>query len=132
MKYIKNYKVFESDKFDIDIEYTKDILMELQDLGFFVNVNLTPHTLAGKLEKPEFYIDIQKPNDWLQFYDDDYPLVNKHKDFIDSTILHALEYLEERGYKIYFPTEIKSPYTVNPTYFKFKNNPKSYQIIFTK
>jgi hypothetical protein len=126
MKYIKNYKVFESDKFDIDIEYVRDILMALQDLGFFVNVNLTPHTLAGKLEKPEFYIDIQKPNDWLQFYDDDYTLVNKHKDFIDSTILHALEYLEERGYKM------RNIYHNKPTMFNFKNNPTSYQLIFTK
>jgi len=136
MKYIKNYKLFESDKFDIDIEYIRDILMELEDIGFFVNVNLA-HKKSSKLEKPVLYIDIKKSNDWLQFYDDVYPLVNKHKDFIDSTILHALEYLEERGYEIYkdinhtlgLPHNLK---TTKPTMFKFKKNPTSYQIIFTK
>lgn len=134
MKYIKNYKVFESDNIDninYDIDYIRDVLLELEDLGFFVQVELTPLTLAGKRDKPEFYIDIKKPDNWLQFYDDSYPLVNKHKDFIDSSILHALEYLEERDYKMYFPVEIYSTYTTEPTNFNFKNNPTSYQMVFT-
>jgi hypothetical protein len=134
MNWIKRFKVFESnniDKINYDIDYVRDTLLELEDLGFFVQVNLTPLTLAGKTDKPEFYIDIQKPDNWLQFYDDDYPLVNKYKDFIDLTISHALEYIEERGYKMYFPVEIYSTYTTEPTNFNFKNNPTNYQMIFT-
>lgn len=139
MTWIKNFKIFESELFNknviddinYDIDYVKDILLELEDLGFFVQVSLTPLTLAGKTDKPEFYIDIQKPDRWLQFYDEDYPLINKYRDFIDSTILHALEYLEEKKYKIFYPSEIYSTYTTNPTNFNFKNNPTKYQIIFT-
>lgn len=134
--WIKNFKIFESELFNknvidninYDIDYVKNILLELEDLGFLVQVSLTPLTLSGNTDKPEFYIDIQKPDRWLQFYDEDYPLVNKHRDFIDSTILHALEYLEENKYKIYERSFNKR---FNPTEFKFENNPNNYQIVFT-
>lgn len=140
MTWIKNFKIFESELFNknvidninYDIDYVKDILLELEDLGFFVQVSLTPLTLAGKTDKPEFYIDIQKPDNWLQFYDEDYPLINKHRDFIDSTILHALEYLEENKYKIFYPSDTTNP--TNPTNFNFEfltSYPTKYQIIFT-
>lgn len=150
MTWIKNFKIFESELFNknvidninYDIDYVKDILLELEDLGFFVQVSLTPLTLAGKTDKPEFYIDIQKPDKWLQFYDENYPLINKHRDFIDSTILHALEYLEEKKYKIFYPSVMAGQTislsslpmptnTTNPTNFNFKDNPIKYQIIFT-
>lgn len=150
MKHIINFKLFESEvlnnntieNINYDIQYVRDILLWLNDLGFFISVNITPLTLVGKKDKPEFYIDIQKPDKWLQFYDDDYPLINKHKDFIDSTILHALGYLEEKKYKIYYPSAMAGQtlslsslpmptYTTNPTNFNFKDNPIKYQITFT-
>jgi hypothetical protein len=122
-------------KIDSDIEYIKDVLLSLEDLGFFVNVDYTPLTLASanpnleyNSDVPEFYVNIVKPDSWIQFYDKTYPLINKEKEKIDSIIFQVLEYMNERGYKIC------NPYYMSPLKFEFKDNPTriltSYQITF--
>ena len=128
MKYIKLFESFND--IEYDIEYVKDILLELDDMGFYTTVSLTPLTQIGKTNKPYFFIDIKKPDNWLQFYDNDYPLLNKQKEFIDSIILHSLEYLEERKYYAVKGLVGKAD-MYKPTEFKFLNNPTSYQIVFT-
>lgn len=137
MRHLKKYKIFESknslmnkygseiiNKIDSDIEYIKDVLIELEDMGFYIGVGYTPLTLTSaqynkdyKID-PEIFIDIRYPNNWLQFYDETYPLVNKSKDLIDSIISHVLTYMKERGYK-------------PDNEFKFRNNPTTYQINYT-
>jgi hypothetical protein len=165
MRYLKNIKLFESynynisflkaskneslsnrygsnliNKIDTDISHIKDILIELEDMGFFVSVNYTPLTIASanidieynEIETPQFYLDIKKPEDWIQFYDKTYPIINKSKELIDSIISHVLYYMEEKKYKIVdnsIPSNTNIKY--NPTDFQFKNNPTSYQITFT-
>jgi hypothetical protein len=128
-------------KIDTDISHIKDILIELEDMGFFVSVNYTPFTIASanpnidynEIEIPQFYIDIKKPENWIQFYDETYPTFNKSKELINSIISHVLYYMEEKNYKIVensIPSNIGVKY--NPTDFQFKNNPTSYQITFTR
>jgi hypothetical protein len=125
---------------DYDILSVKEILLELEDIGFSVNVDYIDDGVTRK--QPTIFIKIEN-KDRIQFYDKSYPLVNKEKEFVDETILHALEYLEQRGYYVeqsyediigaqkYSPFNIyKIP--VKPTEFKFLNSPFEYIITLKK
>lgn len=130
MKYLKKYKVFEDnsrdnlDKLYEDVMVLRDIILELKDMGYIVNV-YTPVIYDTIFEKhlDLISITIERPDNWIQFYDKDYPLINKNREEVDSIILRALVYLEENGYVIY-------KYDKKPTEFSFINNPTSYIITF--
>lgn len=130
MKHLKKYKIFEDnsrdnlDKLYEDVMVLRDIILELKDMGYIVNV-YTPVIYDTIFEKhlDLISITIEIPDNWIQFYDKDYPLINKNREEVDSIILRALVYLEENGYVIY-------KYDKKPTEFSFINNPTSYIITF--
>jgi hypothetical protein len=59
MKHLKTYKIFESIDILNDI---RDILKELEDIGYSTYVQWTPLTIAGNNKKKELSIQINKMN----------------------------------------------------------------------
>ena len=98
MRHIKTYKVFESNK--IDIEDIKDILMELEDQGFETKVqkdNLKDH----KNGKPDYYdgvrndisVIIERPYSNPPFLDRSYFNTKGVEEYVDR----ILEYIKQIG-----------------------------------
>jgi len=139
MKNLKTYKLFESKSYtDIekDILELKDILLELNDIGIYTNVDFTPITLASiqksmksnnifaiadlsesELQdlKSQFYIMISSSDTAYGLYGYMY----KYKELVDECIERCLDYLTLNDYNI------------DP--FKKENGyPSFYQIIFSK
>lgn len=137
MKYLKKYKIFKEnfnltpfqeemirwfgddffEKSKEDILNIKDILIELEDIGYKVDVNYTPITMISKLRrdkeaKPSIYITI----DW--YGDDDfYGNLGERREEVDYQINRVFSYLESGGWTWSGQD-------------KFLNNPTSYQYIF--
>lgn len=147
MKYIKSYKIFDSydearesyskimDKVKSDIDYIKDILLELADMGYHTYIDFTPYTYSqmdsGDIKDIRFFIDINKAKDMYDFYG----MLGERREIVDTIIEHVLSYLKEKGYK--YVEEVTKPNgeiianIKNPLDFEFMNNPTSYQLLFT-
>jgi len=119
MKHLKSYKIFESIDIINDI---RDILKELEDIGYSTYVQWTPLTIAGYPRKKEIMIQINKM---------------KKKSFIGSeedleTIILTFEHLESFLSDSKF--KIKSFFFDNSSYNILTNSiteGKSFREIFT-
>ena len=81
MRHLKLYKVFEST--ESQIQDIKDILIELEDVGYNVYVNLTPLTMAGMNKKEELFISIER----------DKKMNEQEYEIISGCLLRVREYL---------------------------------------
>lgn len=127
MRYLKTYKVFESDDLrkyhgnkvidecDEQISVIKDILLELSDIGYTCEVGYAMRGIAMKMSpKPVIDISITKKSDSGYFYRDVpqyianslYDTDDDKMDF-DAVILDILRYGVSEGYK-YKCEQIKS------------------------
>ena len=137
MKYIKKYKIFESrstslyDRYgeelinlvDDDIEFIKDKLLELSDLGYYTLVSYTPLTHAKVSKYPQFFFDIKARKDRHPFYG----YLNGDRELVDGVLCEIFSYLSENGYK-----SIQGMIERDPKDYKFINNPTCYQFVFEK
>lgn len=120
-------------KMEDDIEYVKEILFDLDDIGYKTSIDYTPLTAVLYMDSPRFYITVNKDDKINDFYDS----LNKNKNEVDGIITKILYFLEENNYKIIttkigdihdsLVKEVES----KPTEFKFFNNPTYYQIVIT-
>lgn len=60
MKYLKLYEKFNNSGVE-EIKTIKEILLELNDIGYYTSVNYTPLTMTGRHENDEIYVDISYP-----------------------------------------------------------------------
>ena len=136
MKYLKKYKIFKEsfnlspfqeelvrwfgddffEKSKEDILNISDILIELEDIGYEVDVNYTPMTMIAKLRsdkdiKPGIYIKIEWAGD-----DAFYGNLGERREEVDYQINRIFNYLDSVGGWLRED--------------KFLNNPISYQYIF--
>lgn len=118
-----------------DIHIIEDMLLEIEDIGYYTTVGLSPMTMAGAASKPNLYVDIKnKSTDYTgpmagrrreEFYGD----LGEKRETVDETIERVLNYLEDKGYKLKFVHDNREG---KPSEFEFINNPTSYQMQFTK
>lgn len=118
-----------------DIHIIEDILLDIDDIGYFTSVGLSPMTMAGAASKPNLYVDIKnKSTDYTgpmggrrreEFYGD----LGEKRETVDEVIERVLNYLEDKGYKLKFVHDNREG---KPSEFEFINNPTSYQMQFTK
>ena len=94
MRYLKTYKIFESVDIINDI---KDILIQLDDLGYSTYVQWTPLTISGYNKKKELSILINKMNkmDKKSFIGSEDNL-----EAIISTFEHLESFLSESNFEI--------------------------------
>ena len=106
MRYLISYKIFESnlsqyfekdvvEKSKLMIEDLKDILLELEDIGYMCNVNFAPFLRKYlAYDSPTILISITKP---------DYPVPlwknEKEKMKFDEVILRVIRYVKMEDHK---------------------------------
>ena len=94
MRYLKTYKIFEGVNQDEILDDIKDILLELEDAGYFILVNWTPLTLTGYSKQKEIFIQINKVNK-PQFVKDETEL-----EALSSSLDRLKTYLMSSNYEI--------------------------------
>lgn len=94
MRYLKTYKIFEGANQDGILDDIKDILLELEDAGYFIIVNWTPLTLTGYSKQKEIFIQINKVNK-PQFVKDETEL-----EALSSSLDRLKTYLMSSNYEI--------------------------------
>ena len=106
MKYLKHYKIFENKEI---LDYIKDILIELEDAGYYVNI-----------KRPD--VISKEGKDWIMITIEKHPTSNlNHRRgfYINNDFKHPLEhlknYIEEFGYAIKYI--IDDGIRVDETYF---------------
>lgn len=105
MKWIKTYKIFESDSDDTDIEEViKELFFELQDEGFDVTVE--PNYSSASRDKV-FSYNVMIKKQWAdeenmltQYERENYGPKFVLRDVLDSIVMCS-GYLKEHGYKIW-------------------------------
>lgn len=118
-----------------DIHIIEDMLLEIEDIGYYTTVGLSPMTMAGAASKPNLYVIIKnKSTDYTgpmsgrrreEFYGD----LGEKRETVDEVIERVLNYLEDKEYKLKFVHDNREG---KPSEFEFINNPTSYQMQFTK
>lgn len=103
MKYLKTYKIFETSHEEImSVHYganviqecdsiisdIKDMLLELQDIGFFITVGYTPMTLVYRENTPKIMVVIDSTLD----------LYNSNADEIKLSTDRIKEYVKTLGF----------------------------------
>lgn len=58
MKYLKNFNEKFNNSGVEEIKTIKEILLELDDIGYYTSVNYTPLTMTGRHENDEIYVNI--------------------------------------------------------------------------
>ena len=94
MRYLKEYSLFEGVSQDGILDDIKDILLELEDAGYFIMANWTPLTLTGYSKKREIFIQINKVNK-PQFVKDETEL-----EILSSSLDRLKTYLMSSNYEI--------------------------------
>ena len=103
MKWIKTYKIFESDDFDIE-EMIKELFLELEDEGFVVKVE--PYYSSASRDKVFSYnVMIKKywtdeGNMLTQYELENYGPQFKLRDVLDSIVMCS-GYLKDNGWQIW-------------------------------
>jgi len=104
MKHIKSYKIFESDwttdweEVSEHIQTIKDILLDLDDIGYYTSVSPTPLKLA-KGEEPDIYVTITNEGS------------DNNKDIFEATKNRVIEYMKSNGWKSTIVKEVNiEPY----------------------
>lgn len=148
MKYLKKYEMFKEnfnltpfqeemirwfgddffEKSKEDILNIKDILIEIEDIGYNVDVNYTPTSFIAKLRrdkeaKPSIYIKIDWPGK-----DDFYGNLGEIREEVDYNINRVFNYLESVGGWTWLGQDFVGAHKLQKS--KFLNNPTSYQYIF--
>ena len=96
MKHLTPYKIFETNyPFLTDSlkEEIKDILQDLHDIGFFINISPTPMTIVGRNTKGEFYIYLDKDNR------KSYLESREELEILISSLEHLLSYIKKVNFK---------------------------------
>ena len=103
MKWIKTYKIFESEDFDIE-ENIKDLFLELEDEGFVVKVE--PNYSSASRDKV-FYYNVMIKKYWsdegnmlTQYELENYGPQFKLRDVLDSIVMCS-GYLKDNGWQIW-------------------------------
>jgi len=98
MKYLKKYKIFESDEFATtdELDTIEEILLDIKDLDLFVDVN---KNIGGENEELESESEIARI--YIENYDSNGDPVEYYpnKDFI-FTLQHLVSYVIGIGYNI--------------------------------
>lgn len=129
MKHLKSYKIFES--VDI-INYIKDILIQLDDLGYLTYVQWTPLTIAGNNKRKELSIHINKMNK------DSFIGSEENLEIIISTFEHLESFSSESNFEIknlFFDNSSYNILTnsfIGSNYMGYIPSRKSFREIFTE
>jgi hypothetical protein len=103
MKHIKNYKIFESDDFDVE-ENIKELFLELQDEGFVIKVE-TNYSSASRDKVFSYNVTIKKywdneDNMLTQYELENYGPTFILRDVLDSVVMCS-GYLKDNGWQIW-------------------------------
>jgi hypothetical protein len=128
MKYLKSYKIFEdffsqfNDREECDskiIPDIKDILLELDDIGFQTTVGYTPMTLTYQEKTPKMMVEVQG----------ELGLCESNEDDINSTFERIKEYVKSFGYVTEFGSWVRE---VNDNIHRHPKRYKVYQMLIQK
>lgn len=115
MNHIKPYKLFESSTEDI-ISYIHDILLELEDIGFNINIieEVVPRLSNSRGVKIKILITKLKSNEYTNFKLSD----------IEDPILSCEEYMNSIGFSVKLMSVVNVDYTISEyTLLRFISKP---------
>ena len=114
-----------------DIHTIEDMLLDIDDIGYYTTVGLSPMTMAGADSKPNLYVDIKNMSEspGIRRREEFYGDLGEKRETVNDVIERILNYLEDKGYNLKFVHDNREG---KPSEFEFLNNPTSYQMQFTK